>query len=509
MTFPYSSFKNDILSFKNEEYIKNLDDPTLYNSFVDFIESYRQIETEDFKKPIFSQTTKFKKIPNVCKNFKYQKINRDGKDLKENGVNNEPLQFTFDNPVNEIEKISFMIRTHLNKISKDTYKKISLEFINELCEIKNSELFEILCIEILKKCLFDNKYRSLYVNLCYKIWSTKQIHSNLINIIIKDAKYYWIENGKEALYGPFSSESLCSNDAYMKLNFKKYLLNHIQKQYNNKEIDFKNLSEEEQFIKKKQVLLLVELVTIMYLEKYINFDIINIIIIDLLHITNSFIPISEIEFEALYLLLKNIRDNKLNISLHLTEYTVIFEEYINIIKGIIEIEHTKRSIFFLTEIIDILNDFINISKKSMKSVLQTAIIQTDSKATFTNISNNSINYEDILFEKLPEWNVNELYNTFNKVCCDENIKKMDVILYKIIDKSISSREINGNLYKLLNKIGNKDNILNNVIHQFIENIADIELDIPDISDKLLEIIEECKLHDDLKEQIEKYCEEND
>lgn len=145
----------------------------------------------------------------------------------------------------------------------------------------------------------------------------------------------------------------------------------------------------------------------------------------------------------------------------------------------------------------------------MKSVLQTAIIQTDSKATFTNISNNSINYEDILFEKLPEWNVNELYNTFNKVCCDENIKKMDVILYKIIDKSISSREINGNLYKLLNKIGNKDNILNNVIHQFIENIADIELDIPDISDKLLEIIEECKLHDDLKEQIEKYCEEND
>ena len=509
MTFSYSSFKNDILSFKNEEYIKTLEDATLYNSFVDFIENYRQIETEDFKKPIFSQTTKFKKIPNICKNFKYQKINRDGKDSKENCNNNEPLQFTFDNPVNETEKISFMIRTHLNKISKDTYKKISLEFINELCEIKNPELFEILCIEILKKCLFDNKYRNLYVNLCYKIWSTKQIHSNLINIIVKDLKYYWIENGKEAIYGPFSSETLCSNDAYMKLNFKKYLLNHIQKQYINKDIEFKDLTEEDQFIKKKKVLLLVELITIMYLEKYINFDIINIIIIDLLHITNSFIPITEIEFEALYLLLKNIRDNKLNISLHLSEYSIIFEEYINIIKGIIEIDHTKRSIFFLTEIIDILNDFMNISKKSMKNVLQNAIIQTDSKATFNNISNdNNINYEEILFEQLSEWNINELYNIFNKAI-NNDLSKIDNILYKIIDKSISGKIVNNNLYKLLNKIGNKDNILNNVIDKFIENISDIELDIFDISDKLLEIIDECELSDDLRLKIEKYCEEND
>ncbi len=506
MTFSYSSFKNDILSFKNEEYIKTIEDPTLYNSFVDFIDNYRKIENEDFKKPIFSQTTKFKKIPNICKNFKYQKINRDKKDLKENGVNNEPLQFTFDNPVNETEKISFMIRTHLNKISKDTYKKISLEFINELSEIKNPELFEILCIEILKKCLFDNKYRNLYVNLCYKIWLTKKIHQNLINIIIKDSKYYWIENGKEAIYGPFSSESLCSNDAYVKLNFKKYLLNHIQKEYINKDINFKDLSEEEQFIKKKKVLLLVELVTIMYLEKFINFDIINIIIIDLLHITNSFIPIAEIEFEALYLLLKNIRDNKLNISLHLSDYNVIFDEYINIIKGIIEIENTKRSTFFLTEIVEILKDFINISKKSMKNVLQNAIMQTDNK-TINNIHDN-INYEVNLFEKLSEWNVNELYDNFNKVC-NNNFTKMDNILYKIIDKSISSKEINGNLYKLLNKIGNKNDILNNVILQFIENIEDIELDIPDISEKLLEIIEECNLNDDLKEKIEKYCEESD
>jgi len=501
MTFSYSSFKNDILSFKNEEYIKTLEDPTLYNSFVDFIESYRQIETEDFKKPIFSQTTKFKKIPNNFKNFKYQKINRENKEGDEN--NNQPIQFSFENPVNDNEKISFMIRTHLNKISKDTYKKISLEFINELCEVKNNELFEILCIEILKKCLFDNKYRNLYINLCYKIWTNKQIHNNLINIIIKDGKYYWVENVKEALYGPFSSENLCSNDAYMKLNFKKYLLNHIQKLYNNKDVNFKDLSEEEEYIKKKKVLLLIELITIMYSEKYINFDIINIIIIDLLHITNSFVPIIEIEFEGLHLLLKNIQDNKINSVNQLSEYKTIFEEYINIIQGIFDIENTKRSVFFLNEILEILNEFANLSKKSMKNVLQTAILQTDVKSSVSIPVSIIINYESILFDKLSEWNVDELYDIFNK------INDRETIIYQIIDKSVSGKVININLYKLLNKIGNKDNILNNVIEKFIENIEDIELDVHDIRTKLLEIIEECGLNVELKDKINEYSDESD
>lgn len=500
MTFSYSSFKNDILSFKNEEYIKTLDDPTLYNSFVDFIESYRQIETEDFKKPIFSQTTKFKKIPNNFKNFKYQKINRESKDIDEN---NQPAQFSFENPTNDNEKISFMIRTHLNKISKDTYKKISLEFINELCEVKNNGLFEILCIEILKKCLFDNKYRSLYVNLCYKIWTNKQIHNNLINIITKDGKYFWIENGKEALYGPFSSENLCSNDAYIKLNFKKYLLNHIQKLYNHKDIDFRNLTEEDEYIKKKKVLLLVELITIMYSEKYINFDIINIIIIDLLHITNSFVPITEIEFEGLHLLLKNIQENKSNSLNQLYEYKIIFEEYINIIQGISDIENTKRSVFFLNEILEILNELVNLSKKTMKNVLQIAILQTDTKTN--SASSCIVNYESILFEKISEWNVDELYEIFNKV----NEPNRETTLYKIIDKSVSGKVINLNLYKLLNKIGNKDNILNNIIEKFIGNIEDIELDVHDIRTKLLQIIDECGLNMELKDRIDEYSDDSD
>ena len=155
----YSSYKNDIISFNHEEYLKSTKDSVSLNLFYNFIENYREIENEDFKKPIFSQTSKFKKIPNNYKNYKYIKISRDNDDVKKNWV--------FDNPDDETDKISVLIKTYLNKISQDTYKKISVDFINELILINNSNLFEIISRELINKCLFDNKFRNLYINLCY------------------------------------------------------------------------------------------------------------------------------------------------------------------------------------------------------------------------------------------------------------------------------------------------------------------------------------------------------
>jgi hypothetical protein len=190
MELSYSSYVNDILSFDTEEYIKNLSGTNSYDFFSNFIENYKEIETEDFKKPVFSQTTKFKKIPSNYKNYKYSKINRENDDIKNKWV--------FEGPENENDKISILIKTYLNKISQDTYKKISVDFINEIIAIDyNIDLFEILSTEILNKCIFDNKYRNLYVNLCYKIWSNKQVHYNSVNIFTKDGKYYWSMKNSE------------------------------------------------------------------------------------------------------------------------------------------------------------------------------------------------------------------------------------------------------------------------------------------------------------------------
>ena len=64
------------------------------------------------------------------------------------------------------------------------------------------------------KCLFDIKFRNLYINLCYKIWSNKEIHYNLVDIIHKNSQYYWKLN--EDVYGPFTSEINLKNDIFFK-----------------------------------------------------------------------------------------------------------------------------------------------------------------------------------------------------------------------------------------------------------------------------------------------------
>ena len=86
---------------------------------------------EDFKKPIFSQTTKFKKNPNFYKNYKYVKIDRDKKE--------EENKFIFEDPIHEDDKISILIKSYLNKISDENYNIISQEFIDELLNLDYDE----------------------------------------------------------------------------------------------------------------------------------------------------------------------------------------------------------------------------------------------------------------------------------------------------------------------------------------------------------------------------------
>ena len=451
MNISYSSYKNDIISFNSDEYFKGLDiNPILSNLFLNFIEYYKEIENEDFKKPVFSQTTKFKKIPNNFKYYKYLKINRN---------NDEPKNtWSFINPTEESEKISILIKSYLNKISQDTYEIISLEFINDILLIKNENLFKILTSEILNKCLFDIKFRNLYINLCYKIWSNKEIHYNLVDIIHKNSQYYWKLN--EDVYGPFTSEINLKNDIFFKINFKKYFLNYIQDLYINKNISFENLSEEETYINKKKIFLLVELVGLMFIEKYINFDIVNIIIIDLLHLNNNFKKIEDIEIEAMYNLIKLIYDNK-NIIIDLSEHIDIFNNFCNIIEKIINNNViSKRSNFFLSDIIIMLQ---NIKINNLKEDI--GFIYNKDDITKYIIENNK-----------------EILNIYKKINYND---KFDFI-YKLINIFLDKK--NKNVISILNKINDINNIYI-VFDKIIKNIDDLILDIPDINFRLLYIIE--------------------
>ena len=464
MHISYSSYKNDLISFNYEEYNKNLLNSIDYNIFFNFIKSYKEIENEDFKKPIFSQTSKFKKIPNNYKNYKYVKITRDNEETKNIWV--------FENPTEESKKILILIKTYLNKISEDSYKKISIDFINELILIQNENLFHILSTEILNKCLFDNKYRNLYINLCYKIWNNKQIHYNLIKITNNNNLYYWENNNK--INGPFTSEINAKNDAFNKINFKRYFLNYIQNLYISKDMFFENLTEEETFIKKKKILLLIELITIIYIEKYINFDIINIIIIDLFHLNQNFKDIIELEYEALYNIFKSIKNTKNDFN----EYKEIFGEYINIINNILTNNNlSKRSIFFLNDVISNLNFFI-------------------SKNNDTKIDKENKDLKNIIADKLNKNNFTELISIYNNIDYNEKLN----LMYKIIEKLFYDKKINKNIINLLFSL-NDSNIFFKIIEKMILNIKDIQLDFPDANEKLIYLINNINYDNDKKNDL--------
>ena len=434
--------------------------------------TYKEIENEDLKKPIFSQTTKFKKNPTnykTYKNYKYLKINRDAEEVQNT--------WNFDGPTNEDDKISVTIKSFLNKISQDTYKNISLEFIKEIENINNSNLFEILSKEIINKCLFDNKYRLLYINLCSKIWSNKLIHYNLVKVNCIDDQYYW--DYDDETFGPYNKEIDAKNDIYNKLNFKKYFINYIQKLYVNKDLLLVNLSDEDFFKKKKQVLLLIELIAIMYLEKYISFDIINIIIIDLLHLNDNFAKIEEIEFESLYTIMKLIKEHRnttLNMN-NLNEYKFIMNEFINVIKTIIENNSiSKRSDFFLKDTIEILSFFCQKNVENMSSHLK----------------NNDLNLSKSKFlESLKNFNINQMESIY-KNNQDEEIKKYFIeqfILFMIEQKKNNEALII--FLKNLNNSNNSSDLHNiyNKIQEVVNNIEDILLDCPFAKERLLFILE--------------------
>lgn len=454
MSLSYSSFKIDLESFNCEEYIHPSN-----SEFLLFLDNYKDIENEDFKKPIFSQTSKFKKIPNNYKNYKYLKITRDDDDIEE-----KKDVWIFENPKEENEKIAILIKTYLNKISEDTYKKISSDFLNELILIKNINLFEILCKEILNKCLFDTKYRNLYVNLCYKIWNNKQIHYNLIEIMIKDNSYFWKDINEVNINGPFNNENEAKNNAYIKMNFKKYFLNYIQKLYLEKDYHFENLTDDEIFMKKKKILLLVELIGIIYIEKYINFDIINIIIIDLLHLNNNFKNIEDLEYEILYILIKLIKENRKPYNGEFAEYKLLFEDFINSIKNIISTTLSKRSSFFLENIIIYLESFsedINILHKN-------------------NFDNEVLKKN---FFQILESGKGDLLSIYKNINDDEH----ENIVYSCIDNFICKKGHNKDIIRFLNLIKN-GNLIYNILKKMIENIEDIMLDIPNANEKIIYLI---------------------
>ena len=475
MEITYNTFIEDITNFTLDSYISNKNN-LFEDNFNKFYNYYLILEDEE-KKKYNANIIKFKKSINDQKSVKFMKINRAPEEYKK--------IYDLNNIQDENEKLSIKIRSYLNKISADTYEKICTQLIDELIEINNLKIFEILSKEITTKCILDNKYRNLYINLCNKIWNNKQIHLNLINIKKTGYDYYWNVINNIDVYGPFKNETLLKNDAFKKINFKTYFLNYIQDQFYNKNINIDSLEDEVFFEEKKKILSLCELISILYINNHINFDIINIVLINLLHLNNTD-KVKEIELELFHLIINNIYKNGNNNNNKFNEYNKLFNQYIETLNGFINLNISKRSEFFISEINKILNIFLNKDKNGLKN---------NSSNNLTNNSKINISFFDSLHNK----KIDLSYNSFKKEQnFEENITK---IINLVLDKT--KKYDNLFLVQFLKKIKNEYTALfNNIINKIIENVEDIILDIPTIKERFTNLIQDLELNNNYIKEIE-------
>ena len=467
MSFDYNIFKKHIKSFDYNKYLDNShqDFNQNFNNFYDYYLKIIKEEIENTRQ----LNAKFNK--NINDKSKFSKFNRNPIEMKK--------VCSFDSIGDENEKLNIIIRTYLNKISEDTYERVSEQLINKLLSNKNTNIFKILSEEIVNKCLFDYKYRNLYINLCSKIWSNKKIHYNLIKITKKDNSYYGeyniFENNINEI-GPFKTIDDIKDNFFKKINFKNFFVDFLQELYYNKDLNIEHLDDNTFFNMKKKALLLVELLSILFIQKHINFDIINLIIIDLLHQNNNFSEIKEIEFELLHIMIKFIYEN--NKSFKFIEYKKIIDKFKNILEGILNKNNcnlTKRSNYFINKIKIIFNKILNDEKFKDKKI------------------NNSDNFDNNIIENAEKGYIDNFYYSFKNQKSNNKINIISILINKILENNK-----NNNILKCLKKI--KNNHIKNIediLYKIINNLDDIILDIPDIEKNIKYFIQELELNEEL------------
>ena len=475
MSFNYKLFKEHINCFDFEKYIKNNSDSfqAKYNDFYGFYEKIIKDEIEKTKQ----LNAKFSKNINE-KHNKFHKFNR---------TINTPIEFkkvcSFESIGDENEKLNIIIRTYLNKISTHTYEKVTDQLIEKLLENKNTHVFKILSEEIVNKCIYDYKYRNLYINLCAKIWNNKKIHYNLIKINKNNDKYYACYNIDDKLeeneeIGPFDSIDKLKESVFRKINFKNFFVDFLQELYYKKELEFDNLNDDQFFNMKKKTLLLVELLSILFVERHINFDIINLIIIDLLHQDDNFNLIKEIEFELLHVMIKFIFKN--NKSFKFIEYKKIISKFNDILVSTLNDNTnliTKRSKYFIEEIMGFFKKILNNERFE------------DNKKEINNIEN--------IYEYAQSGNC-QLFKE-NLIQLNNNDQKN--ILVKIINESLE--KLNKNMIKTIKYIKHEYNIIiENTMINIINNLDDIILDIPNINENIITFINDLNLNNKLLKKLD-------
>jgi hypothetical protein len=484
----FKEFKDDISNFEMKRYLENKMESNRIEKISLFLELYKKIEEEDLKKPIFSQTTKFKKFPNHLKYYKYIKFSRDEETRK---------KWIVQQPQTEVEKIVFFIKSMLNKIGENNFESVKEEFLDGFLQFDHPDLFEVLVNELYIKCISDSKFRHFYLQICCLLCQNKRLHENRYEVIDIEGdfyvhfkypnKEYGLEKiNEENMIGPFTSENDAKQEAYMMMNLKRYFMNFLEKKFKEKDTTFgkKDLEDQEFFDKKRNIIGMVDIMLILYKDKFIHMDILHIMILDFLHMSeNAFEPIEEIEMEAIHYMIKFFYENQF---INASKYPV-FDNYLQIIKDLKKNDsNSKRMIFFMDEIEHILQNPVFIPK----------VVHLSEKE-FTQLWKKHIKDENV--DKFME-------------CIEKNMifemkdKVMEDVFFFLLDQ----KEMKTGYIQIMQKFISLQKYTE-LMDKVIDNIQDYSLDINNIHKKILkifEIIENIK-NEEWREKIYKTMSEDD
>lgn len=463
----FREYKEDILSFQMEEYLKNKMETKKIEILSGFLEMYRKIEEEDMKKPIFSMTTKFKKFPNHLKYYKYVKFSRE----------EEKKGWSSKKPVSEVDKIICFLKSQFNKMGEDNFSQVQQEIFDELETYDHPDLFQILSQEIYQKCIQDSKYRHLYLQFVASLWQNKPIHLQRFDIIDLDSDFYvkfkYVEQdhglmeqvNEEGMIGPFSSDSAAYMEAWKLMNFKRYFIQFLEDTFKNKDVKFSMESSDDAtfFEKKRQILGFADIMFILFQEKYIHMDILHIMILHFLHVNHdSFEIFEEIEIEAVYQMMKSLYEGAY---IQKVKYP-IFDFYVTTFDGILANKTvqpiTKRIEFFIMEMKGWIENPLTTPKETIKEMSLKDLVQQMKR---------SLKDQDTeVFKGLIQKHVSEK----NKSQVSEHI-----MMYILEQKEVCKDWV-----QYWREIGDKS-----VMEKMISNIKDLSLDIGNLHKKMLNVIQ--------------------
>ena len=177
------NFKNFIL----DDYKNILNKELITN----FLKEYEVIQKQDFIKPIFTLTKKYS-----------------------NYSNKNESEWKKYEAKNDVDKIKEIIKSNLNKISKDNFNIISKKLILDIKKFEKKFILDIIVDEIYAKTVFDIKFQHIYLETIKNIWSDKSFYKNLVNIKKQGNSFYWSikeDNETNGPKGPFNSLKLAAN----------------------------------------------------------------------------------------------------------------------------------------------------------------------------------------------------------------------------------------------------------------------------------------------------------